>query len=53
MEMGFVDERWMAGEPIVEVGLVDAVEEAGFHVADSLVKIVRGILEVRGRHRGT
>jgi hypothetical protein len=48
VERVFVDERWMEGEPIVEVGL----DEAEFDVADS-VKIVRGNLEVRGRHRGT
>jgi hypothetical protein len=53
MARAFVDERSMEGEPIVEVGLIDAIEEAEFDVADSVVKIVRGNLEVRGRHRGT
>jgi hypothetical protein len=38
-ERVFVDERWMEGEPIVEVGLVYAVEEAEFLEADSVLKI--------------
>jgi hypothetical protein len=40
MERVFVEETW-AGEPIVEVGLVAAVDEAECHVADSVTQTVR------------